>query len=102
MGCTFQGCGMISKDEIKKVANLSRILLKEEVEEFTEQLDTILDYMNKLNKLNTEDIDPVFHIVEFGNVFRNDEIKASLALDEALKNAPQKEGAFFKVPRIIK
>ncbi|MCD6129626.1 MAG: Asp-tRNA(Asn)/Glu-tRNA(Gln) amidotransferase subunit GatC [Deltaproteobacteria bacterium] len=94
---------MISRNEVKKVAILSRISLKEdETDRFTEQLGTILDYMNKLNELDVEDIDPAFHIVEFNNVFRDDKVKASLVLDEALKNAPKKEGAFFKVPRIIK
>ena len=58
--------------------------------------------MNKLNELDVEDINPAFHVVEFNNVFRDDKVKTSLILDEALKNAPQKEGAFFKVPRIIK
>jgi len=103
VGYIFRECGMISRNEVKKVAILSRISLKEdETDRFTEQLGTILDYMNKLNELDVEDIDPAFHIVEFNNVFRDDKVKASLVLDEALKNAPKKEGAFFKVPRIIK
>lgn len=103
MGYIFRECGMISKDEVKKVAILSRISLKEdEADRFTEQFNNILDYMNKLNELDVEDIDPAFHVVEFNNVFRDDKVKASLVLNEALKNAPKKEGAFFKVPRIIK
>lgn len=103
MGYTFRECGMINKDEVKKVAILSRISLKEdEADEFTKQLGSILDYMNKLNELDVEDINPAFHVVEFNNVFRDDKVKASLILDEALKNAPKEEGAFFKVPRIIK
>ncbi|MCD6223629.1 MAG: Asp-tRNA(Asn)/Glu-tRNA(Gln) amidotransferase subunit GatC [Deltaproteobacteria bacterium] len=94
---------MISKDEVKKVAHLSRVSLKEnEIESFTKQFNDILGYMEKLNELEVKDIDPAFHVVEFHNVFRNDETKASLSSDEALKSAPQKEGAYFKVPRIIK
>lgn len=92
----------IKKDTIRYVANLARISLTPEQEElFAGQLSHILSYMEKLKKLNTENIEPMSHAVSLENVFRSDEVKDSLPKDEVLKNAPAKEKDFFEVPRII-
>ena len=91
----------ISKEEVSKIARLARLGLTEpEKEKFTRQLDSILEYVKKLNELNTEKVD------ESRNVWpaiphRKDEVKPSLSADDALSNAPEKEKGHFKVPRII-
>lgn len=92
----------IKKDTISYVANLARIRLTPDEEElFAHQLNDILAYMEKLKKLDTKGIEPMSHAVFLGNVFRDDKVKDSLPREEVLKNAPQKENGFFKVPKII-
>ena len=92
----------IEKDKIKYTANLARMSLTPEEEElFSRQLNDILHYMDKLNELDTKDVEPVSHAVLMGNVFREDKIKRSLSNEQALKNSRDKKNGFFKVPRII-
>ncbi len=84
------------------VAQLSRIRLeKEEKLRFASQLDRILAYVEKLNELNTDDVEPLAHPLETTNVFREDEERKSLPTDEALKNAPDGSDGFFGVPAVI-
>ncbi len=93
----------VSKDEVKHVAKLSKLRLSEsEVEEFTGDMNKILDYMDKLNELDTENVKPLSHPLEATNVFRNDELKKSIDRKNALKNAPERTEEFFKVPKVIK
>ena len=92
----------IKKDTIKYVANLARIGLDRQEEElFARQLNDILAYMQQLNKVDTENIEPMSHAVSISNVLREDTLKDSLLNNDALKNAPQKKEGFFKVPKII-
>ena len=84
------------------MAHLARLkLLPEEVEKFTSQLDQILTYFEKLNELDTKDIEPTSHAIPIVNAFRADEVKPSLDIEDVLSNAPDKQGNFFKVPKII-
>jgi len=92
----------ITRKEVEYVAHLARLRLSEdEAEKFTAQMDQILSYFEKLNELNTEGIEPTSHSVPMVNAFREDLVKPSLPVDDALVNAPDKEGNFFKVPKII-
>lgn len=92
----------ITREEVRHVAKLSRLDLNEEEEKhFTDQLNQLLVYMEKLNELNTSDIPPTTHAAQLENVFRTDEVKPSLDRERALKNAPQSDGASFLVPRVI-
>lgn len=92
----------IDQAQVRKVAKLSRLELTEaEVEEFTGQLSAILDYVEKMNQLNTDDVEPMAHCLPISNVFRRDEIKESLGTEKTLANAPQRDGEFFKVPKIL-
>jgi aspartyl-tRNA(Asn)/glutamyl-tRNA(Gln) amidotransferase subunit C len=92
----------IDEAQVRKVAKLSRLDLTEaEVEEFTDQLSAILDYVEKMNKLDTEGIEPLAHCLPISNVFRDDCIVESLGTEKALANAPQRDGEFFKVPKIL-
>ena len=92
----------IKKDTIRYVADLARIGLDPGEEElFAKQLNDILHYMDKLNKLDTKGVEPMSHAASMGNVFRKDKIERSLSSEQALKNSPDKKDSFFKVPRII-
>jgi aspartyl-tRNA(Asn)/glutamyl-tRNA(Gln) amidotransferase subunit C len=92
----------IDRAQVRKVAKLSRLELTEaEVEEFTGQLSAILEYVEKMNELDTSNVEPLAHCLPISNVFRADCIKASLGTEKALANAPQRDGAFFKVPKIL-
>jgi aspartyl-tRNA(Asn)/glutamyl-tRNA(Gln) amidotransferase subunit C len=92
----------IDQEQVRKVAKLSRLELTEaEVEEFTSQLSAIIDYFEKMNKLNTNDVEPLAHCLPISNIFREDRAKESLGTEKTLANAPQTDGEFFKVPKIL-
>ena len=84
------------------MAELARLRLTEdEVEQYTGQLDAILNYMEKLNTLDTTEVVPTAHVIEMGNVVREDRVIPSLTVEQALANAPAKRRGFFQVPRIL-
>jgi aspartyl-tRNA(Asn)/glutamyl-tRNA(Gln) amidotransferase subunit C len=92
----------IGRTEVIKVAKLARLQLTEaEIEEFTGQLSAILDYVEKMNKLDTANVQPLAHCLPISNVLREDIIKESLGTEKTLANAPQRDGNFFKVPKIL-
>jgi len=92
----------IDRRQVKKAAKLSRLDLSEqEVAEFASQLNAIVEYVEKLNELDTEGIEPLAHCLPLHNRFRADEIKESLGTEKTLANAPQQDGVFFKVPKIL-
>jgi aspartyl-tRNA(Asn)/glutamyl-tRNA(Gln) amidotransferase subunit C len=105
----------IDREAVRHVAMLARLAMTDaELDRFTEQLRAILDYIGKLNELDTSAVEPLSHALT--NVFRPDEPGGEpgcpaeeagregsprLSQDEALANAPEREGGFFRVPRII-
>lgn len=92
----------IDETQVRKVAKLSRLELSDaEIKEFTGQLSAILEYMDKLNKLDTTNIEPLAHCLPISNVFREDNVKDSLGTEKTLANAPQRDSDFFKVPKIL-
>ena len=92
----------IDEAQVRKVAKLSRLELTEtEVQEFTGQLSAILDYVEKMNELDTDNVEPLAHCLPISNVFREDRVKESLGVEKALANAPQRDDHFFKVPKIL-
>ncbi|MBU4590889.1 MAG: Asp-tRNA(Asn)/Glu-tRNA(Gln) amidotransferase subunit GatC [Candidatus Omnitrophica bacterium] len=92
----------IKRDTVKYVAELARIALSEkELEQFTGQLDRILEYVNKLKALDVAGLEPTSHVLEMKNVYREDEVRPSLPAEEVLKNAPDKQGNLFRVKKII-
>lgn len=92
----------MKKEEIEHIANLARLELTEtEKEKFSHHLDTILDYVEKLNELDTSKIPITSCGISLQNVFRNDDIKKSLSSKDVLQNAPSSKDNFFKVPKII-
>ncbi len=92
----------IDAEQVRKVAKLSRLELTDaEVKEFTDQLSAILDYMEKMNELDTTGTEPLAHSLPISNVFREDTVRESLGTERALANAPRRDGEFFKVPKIL-
>jgi aspartyl-tRNA(Asn)/glutamyl-tRNA(Gln) amidotransferase subunit C len=93
---------MISREEVQHVARLARLhLTDEEAERMREQLDAILAYIDKLRELDVEDVEPTAHAVPLVNVMRDDVLVPCLPQEQALANAPDRAGEFFRVPRII-
>ena len=92
----------ISKEEAAHVAHLARLEFEEaEMEKFTAQLNDILLYMDKLGEVDTAGVEPVTHAIAQKNAFREDQAGASLALEDALSNAPETRGGCFLVPKVI-
>jgi len=92
----------ITHEEVRYVADLARLDLDESaVEKFAGQIDEILAYIDKLNEVDTEGVDPTSHAIFLTNAFREDEPAAHLQRDRALANAPEQEEGCFVVPKII-
>jgi aspartyl-tRNA(Asn)/glutamyl-tRNA(Gln) amidotransferase subunit C len=88
--------------EVEHIARLARLrLTEEEKEKYSIQLGKILEYVQQLNELDLEDVPPTSHVVPLKNVFRKDVVRESLPQGEALRNAPQKERGYFKVPKVL-
>ena len=92
----------ITAKEVEYVAKLARLKLTDQEKElFTNQLDSILEYMEKLTELDTENVPPTSHVLPLKNVMRQDESRDSHLQEEMLSNAPERDDNFFSVPRII-
>lgn len=92
----------ISQEEARHVALLARLALSPQEEEaFTDQLDEILTYIEKLGELNTNAVEPTAHAVEVPTPLREDQVRNQADVEALLRNAPERDGAFFKVPKII-
>jgi aspartyl-tRNA(Asn)/glutamyl-tRNA(Gln) amidotransferase subunit C len=92
----------ITTDEVRELALLARLRLSDdEVARMTGDLGAILEYVDALRALDTSDVEPMTHAVPFDCPVRPDETRPSLPLDEALVNAPRRDGDFFQVPRIV-
>ncbi|HET6513838.1 MAG TPA: Asp-tRNA(Asn)/Glu-tRNA(Gln) amidotransferase subunit GatC [Thermodesulfovibrionales bacterium] len=87
---------------VEHIAHLARLSLSEDEEKtFSQQIGSILEYVEKLNELDTSGIEPTSHVIEMKNVMREDMIWPSLPVDNALANAPDRSGNFYRVPKII-
>jgi len=92
----------ITIKQVEHVANLARLRFdEEEKKKLAEHLGEILEYINQLNKLNTDDVEPTSHAIPVKNVVREDAIKRSFTQDEALANAPSPVDGLFEVPKIM-
>ena len=92
----------VTKKDLENVAVLSRLAIPADKEEqYTNQLNDVLTYMENLNSINTDDVQPIAHVLPISNVFRDDVVKESLDRDLALSNAPLKDDGYFKVPKIL-
>lgn len=92
----------ISQQEIEKIAHLARLELQpEKVEELKESINRVLDWMDALNAVDTSQVEPLVHITEALNHYREDEAKSTLDRAKALELGPDANDKFFKVPQVI-
>jgi aspartyl-tRNA(Asn)/glutamyl-tRNA(Gln) amidotransferase subunit C len=92
----------MSREEVAKVAFLARLRLSpEELDTFTGQLSSIVDFVAQLQELDTEGVEPLAHGVEVRNVFRRDAVREPLDREAALANAPKRNEEFFLVPAVL-
>jgi aspartyl-tRNA(Asn)/glutamyl-tRNA(Gln) amidotransferase subunit C len=92
----------ITIKDVEYVARLARLkLTQDEKEKYVRQLGDILNYINKLNELDTSKVEPTSHVISLSNVFREDKVRESLPAEEILSNAPQKSRGFFRVKKVI-
>jgi aspartyl-tRNA(Asn)/glutamyl-tRNA(Gln) amidotransferase subunit C len=93
---------MISREQVQKVAHLARLqLTPEEEEKFTTQLNGILDYFEQLSELDVSDVPPTTRAIDVSNITRIDVLKPYESREALLNNAPDRDGDFFKVPKIV-
>ena len=92
---------MISTEEVKHVAKLARLeLTDEEVNKYSQQLGSILEYVEQMNEVDTKGIEPMPHAIPVYNVMREDVVKYEQTKEELMANAPFEEDGFFRVPKI--
>jgi aspartyl-tRNA(Asn)/glutamyl-tRNA(Gln) amidotransferase subunit C len=92
----------LSKETVEYVANLSRIELRpDELDKISGQLESILGFIDKLSALDIRNTEPTSHILPVSNILREDAVKESLPIEKTLANAPQKDGKFFVVPKVV-
>ena len=93
---------MLDREQVHKVATLARLALtEEEKERFTTQLGSILDYFEQLNELDTENVLPTARAIDVSNVTRQDALDEWQEREAILECAPDRDGEFFKVPKIM-
>jgi len=93
----------VNNELVEKLANLSRLKFDEvQKESIKADLQSMIQFVEKLNELDTSGVEPLLHMSDNINVLREDEVKGSIERSEGLKNAPVQDGVFFKVPKVIK
>ena len=92
----------IDKESLKKIAHLARLEIKPEDEaSLLSSMDSVLSWMEQLNEIDTEGVEPLTHIMEETNIWREDVSKNTLSRSEALANAPSSNAAYIMVPKVI-
>jgi aspartyl-tRNA(Asn)/glutamyl-tRNA(Gln) amidotransferase subunit C len=92
----------LTAEQVRWVAHLSRLQLTDaEVAQMTPQLNSIVGYVDQLQKIDTTGVEPLAHALEQVNVFREDGLRPSLTPDQALANAPERSGNLFQVPAVL-
>ncbi|HZU38305.1 MAG TPA: Asp-tRNA(Asn)/Glu-tRNA(Gln) amidotransferase subunit GatC [Gemmataceae bacterium] len=92
----------LTVEDVHRVAHLARLDLTDaELATMTQQLSAIVDYVNQLQEVPTEGVEPMAHALDLHNVFRSDEPRPSLPVDAALANAPDRRGEFYGVPAVL-
>ena len=92
----------ISVEDVKYVASLARLRFEEDEEQqLAEEMNAILDYMATLDELDTNGVPPMTHVLELHDVYRADVAQQRISHEEALRNAPEADDAYFRVPKVI-
>ncbi len=92
----------IDKSTVEKIAHLSRLSFDDESKEkMTKELNVILDWIDKLDEVDTKGVEPLTNMSQEVSVVREDEVKNELSHEDALKNAPKKDSNYFRVPKVL-
>lgn len=92
----------IDKETVDKIAHLARLEFDTESKEaIINDMNNMLGFIDKLNELDTSNVEPLIYMCDEVNVLREDEVKHEITQQEALKNAPKKDSDYFKVPKVI-
>ena len=92
----------LTPDDVRKVAKLARLAIPDDkLPKLTGQIESILHYIDKLSQVETSGVAPMAHALPLHNVLREDVVQPGLPLDKVLQNAPETDGPFFKVPKVI-
>jgi aspartyl-tRNA(Asn)/glutamyl-tRNA(Gln) amidotransferase subunit C len=92
----------VSREEVRHIADLARLDFSDEGEEkMADELGDILDYVDKLNELDTSGVPPMSHVLDVTDVSRPDEVESRIDRDQALESAPDTDGTYFRVPKVI-
>jgi aspartyl-tRNA(Asn)/glutamyl-tRNA(Gln) amidotransferase subunit C len=92
----------VDKETLRKIAHLSRLDLEEKNEkDLMGRMNRILTWMEKLNEINTDQVEPLTHMSEEVNILREDEVLPPLPHDRGLLNAPKKDADYFRVPKVL-
>ena len=92
----------ISREQVEHVARLARLgLTEEETDRLQQQLSQILGHMQMIDQLDTSAIPPTAQVIPVSTVMRDDEARPSIPVEDVLRNAPSREGDFFKVPPVL-
>jgi aspartyl-tRNA(Asn)/glutamyl-tRNA(Gln) amidotransferase subunit C len=93
---------LISLEDARHVAKLARLALADaHLERLAIQLESILEYVDQIGQVNVSGVEPMAHALPLHNVFRPDVIEPGLPLEKVLENAPETDGPFFKVPKVL-
>ncbi len=93
----------LDKATVEKLAHLARLDFSEkEKEEMMQDMNKIAAFVDKINELNLEGVEPLIYMTEEENVLREDKVVDQVTRDEALKNAPSKDTDYFRVPKVLK
>jgi len=94
--------GKLTEQQVRHVAQLARLNCTDrEIVMFTSQLRAILDYVAQLEEVDTANVEPLAHCLPVHNVFREDIVTPSLSNDDVLANAPERDGQFFAIPKVL-
>lgn len=92
----------VTQEDVRHVAELARLSFSDaEERQMAEELSQIVDYVDKLNELDTSGVSPMSHVLDITNVFRPDEVAARINREQALAPAPEQDGEYFQVPQVI-
>lgn len=93
----------LTNEEVDKLAHLARLqFTQEEKASMMKDMDKILGFVDKINELDLEGVEPLVYMSEERNIMRKDKVELQVTRDEALKNAPDKDTDYFRVPKVLK
>ncbi len=92
----------INDETIDKIAHLARLEFENDAKvEIAKDMNRMLDFVDKLNELNTDNVEPLIYMSKEVNVLREDEVHQDISQKDALRNAPKKDSDYFKVPKVV-